>query len=261
MLQVGAASRTYIPYVGRGGRAETPAPLVFVHHGFTMSAQVMADLTSWKNIADREGLIIAFANGNTDSGGLSAPWNVGFPVCGVGSFVANPLQDDLGFVEAMIEDIKTLHAVDEQRIYTNGFSMGGYFANQIGCQRSGLLRGIAPHSGGASLDLCPAYEPLPVLVLHGDADPLIDYNCGVDARDRWRERNGCSDQIERTETVLGGKCEYYAGCKAAVGMCTFAGMGHGWAGAAGLGLPFDYAGGIQYANAAELIWKFWKDHP
>jgi polyhydroxybutyrate depolymerase len=262
-VRVGAATRSFILHVPSTLPREKPAPFVIVFHGFTMSGELMSTLTSWTKVADREGVIVAFPDGDMTLGPLSSPWNVGTNVCNVGAFVANQIQDDVGFVDALIADVNGVRALDEQRIFAAGFSMGGYLTNHLACQRSRLFRAVAPHSGGTYADGCPAdYRPLPVLVLHGTADGLIPYACGSEAKDYWLTRNGCSRDIASTETVKGGKCEFYRGCEAQgdVGMCTFDGMKHGWAGSDGLGLPFDYAGGTTFDDGAEVIWKFFEQH-
>jgi len=261
-IRVNGVAREFLLHVPASLEQATPAPLVMIHHGFTMSAMVMANLTSWRAIAEREKIIVAFPNGDMDFGPISSPWNVGLGVCGVGAFVANPIQDDLGFVDAMIADVNAIHPVDKQNVFTTGFSMGGYFANHIGCQRSKLLKAVAPHSGGTYGGDCPSYEPLPVMLVHGTGDGLIAYDCGKQAKDHWVRRNGCSPNNPRTQPVKGGTCEFYQGCKpgADVAMCTFQGMGHGWAGSAGFGLPFDYAGGVRFEDGAEVIWRFFKQY-
>ena len=90
--------------------------------------------------------------------------------------------------------------------------MGGYFANHIGCMRHDLVRAIAPHSGGGPPAGC-VDGPMPALVVHGTADPLIFYLCGVQARDFWVSHNGCKSEVD-VVPVKGGSCERNRGCPA-----------------------------------------------
>jgi len=217
-----------------------------------MSGEIMSTLTSWTQIADEEGIVVAFPDGG-DS--IDGPWNVGEkPVCSVGEAVNNPEQDDFGFVENMIDTIDRAVCVDRTKIFVTGFSMGGYFTNNIACHRPNLVRAAAPHSGGMEIDAQCA-EPRPVLVVHGTADPLISYVCGLNARDQWAMFNGCSTEVDTVE-VLGGVCERNRDCPAdaQVEICSFDGMGHGWAGSDGV-----FGGGNQYEDAADLIWGFFEE--
>jgi poly(3-hydroxybutyrate) depolymerase len=130
-------------------------------------------------------------------------------------------------------------------VFVTGFSMGGYMSNQLGCQLGrARLRAVAPHSGGTHSGECEG-GPLPVLLLHGDADSLINYNCGTQARDYWIDRNGCTTGYD-TWDITGGQCRFYRGCPAdaPVVMCTFFGMDHAWA------YP------PMYESSSLLIWSF-----
>ncbi|MDH5673933.1 MAG: hypothetical protein OEZ06_17380 [Myxococcales bacterium] len=247
----GALNRTYIVHIPESLDPNAAAPVLFVHHGFTMSGQVMVDLTGFKGIADREGFIAVFPDGAG-----ATPWNVGTGVCGVGGAVAG-VEDDFGFVDKMLDAIEADHCVDRERVMTTGFSMGGYFSNHIGCQEGGSkIRAIAPHSGGTYSGDCSG-APLPVMLLHGTGDALITPDCGTGARDLWVQRNGCSSEFE-TRPVMGGHCEWHNGCPEGgqVVMCLFDGMAHAWAGAP-QGL---YGSGPAFDDASELIWDFFKQN-
>lgn len=137
--------------------------------------------------------------------------------------------------------------IDRERVFATGFSMGGYFSHHIGCQRGGsLVRAVAPHSGGTYAGQCPG-APVPVLVLHGDSDPLINVRCAEQARDLWVERNGCAEDVDVID-VMGGRCEWHRACPANgdVVLCTFDGLEHNWA------FPPDYD------HSSLLLWAFFE---
>ncbi len=271
-VTVGTMPRTFLLYIPNSLSGQTaPAPLVSVHHGFAMSGKIMEDMTTWKAIAERERFVVAFPDG-----GDISPWNVGDGVCNVGAFVAAPSdQDDLGFVKAIIEAADKKQPIDKSKVFVGGFSMGGYFANNVGCKGRDFARAAAAHSGGTYSGDCPG-DPIPMLVIHGDSDGLIPYQCGKEAYGYWVERNGCSSDADM-ESVKGGSCVWNKGCpeNRDVGLCTMPGMDHGWAGAPSSGpggwltAPVEYAadgdmtgfgGGTQYEDAAELMWKFFASH-
>ncbi len=253
-IAVDGQERTYMLHIPENLDPNDPASIVFVHHGYTMSGNVMIGLTGFAEVADREGFIAVFPDGEGTN-----PWNVGDDVCGAGTVVNDDDTDDIAFVEAMIDAINADHCVARDEVFVTGFSMGGYFTNHIACQAGDMLRAAAPHSGGTYGGDCSG-APVPMMILHGDADWLIAPHCGSDARDYWVARNGCSTEVDRID-VKGGYCEYSKGCLAGgdVVLCMFDGMLHGWAGAPTFGPGGLYAGGESYESATELIWSFFAD--
>jgi len=249
-VDVGGVSRTFLVHAPAGLDPNAAAPLVFVHHGAGMSGQEMLDITGYGTVADREGFVVAFPDGEPGSLG---PWNVGTAVCGAGA-LATASGDDLGFLDAMIADVGTDQCVDAQHVFVTGFSMGGYFSHHVGCVRSDIAA-VAPHSGATHpfTDCVPG--PKPVIIFHGTADPLITQSCDYTARQQWVARNGCGAGVD-SRPVMGGHCEWSQGCPphGQVVYCLFDGMGHQWAGGAA-GQTFSDP---NVASATELTWSFFK---
>jgi polyhydroxybutyrate depolymerase len=232
--------RSYIVHIPPTVSPNRPLPVMFVFHGAGGTGAQMQAGTGFDVLADQVGIVTIYPDGQAGN----APWNVGRNVCPPGNFVSTS-RDDIDYIEHMLQDVAADQCIDARRVFATGFSMGGYFSNELGCRigRS-TLRAIAPHSGGAHSGTCPG-APLPVLLLHGDSDSLIDYQCGTSARDHWLQQNGCSEEYDRVP-VTGGHCDFYRGCPpdAPVVMCTFDGMDHAWA------FP------PMYENAGLLIWLF-----
>ncbi|MEZ4237058.1 MAG: hypothetical protein R3F59_13075 [Myxococcota bacterium] len=143
--------------------------------------------------------------------------------------------------------------IDRDRVFATGFSMGGYFSHHLGCAGPPVIRAIAPHSGGTYPGDCDD-APMPVMILHGDADPLISPSCGEAAAQEWLRRDGCPAGAPLEVPVAGGTCAVVTGCTdgSSVTWCSFEGMDHGWAGSD----DWLYGGGTRYEDAAELAWSF-----
>jgi polyhydroxybutyrate depolymerase len=262
---VAGLDRSYHVYLPEGSSL-TPMPLVVVHHGYTMSGDKMHDITEYAAIADAEGIAVAFPDGQAGPDSLGAPWNVGSDICP--SFSGTPpiaTGDDFALLDHIKAEISEDQCLDRDHLFATGFSMGGYFSHHIGCMRSDF-RGVAPHSGGTHpLDNCLT-GPTPIIIFHGSSDPLIPAGCNdpaanavigvTPAADAWATKNGCS-LATTTRDVTGGTCVSYAGCPAngQVELCTFAGMGHCWAGG-------NAKSGIyacpEKASATQLAWDFFK---
>jgi polyhydroxybutyrate depolymerase len=255
----GGRKRTFVYYAPQKLDANKPVPLVIVPHGYTQTGEAMFDITKYPMVAEREGFVAIFPDGT--AGG---PWDVGSNVCGNGQFVPGS-GDDQAFIDEMIKFASEDQCIDRDHVFLTGWSMGGYLSNHSGCLRNDI-RAIGPHSGGThDLSGCKAQRK-PVILFHFDPDGLIDYSCGVRARDGWLERNGCSADSPEVTMVKGGKCEYYKGCApdGQVAFCTFAIppnhrsdflAGHAWSG----GTPRAYSI-AETESAAELGWAFFKKY-
>jgi len=266
-ITAGGLERSYIVYLPPDADPDAPLPLVFIHHGYTMSAESMFDITGYRQLADAEGIALAFPDGQGGPDSLNAPWNVGSGVCpSTGGPPPIAPGDDFAMLDAIEADIAQDQCIDTEHTFVTGFSMGGYFSHHAGCMRPDI-RAVAPHSGGThSLDDCVSGHK-PIIIFHGKADPLIPAGCddpsslaplGVTpSAAAWAAKNGCSTSTHDVD-VDGGRCTYYDGCPAdgQVAICTFDFMGHCWAGGK--------AGSIYscstYAKATQLEWGFFKGY-
>jgi len=266
-IQVDGVDRTYVVYLPQNDDPAKPVPLVFVHHGYTMSGQNMFDITGFPQLADSEHIALAFPDGQAGPSALGPPWNVGANVCPAYSG-APPIAsgNDFAFLDAMKADIAQDQCLDAAHTFITGFSMGGYFTHQAACMRSDI-RGAAPHSGGTHpLDQCTNAK-MPIIIFHGDADPLIPAGCadpsaiavpGHDASAAaWAAHNGCGTTTHSID-VDNGTCEVWDGCPAGgqVELCTFTAMGHCWAG----GVTGSIYACSGYASATQLEWDFFKQY-
>ncbi len=267
MIEVAGVARTYIVYLPAADDPRTPVPLVFVHHGYTMSGQDMYDITGYPALADTEHIALAFPDGESGPNVAGPPWNVGTDVCpSTSGPPPDATGDDFAFLDAMKADIAQDQCLDTAHIFVTGFSMGGYFSHHVGCMRPDI-RAVAPHSGGThALDGCVVAHR-PIIMFHGLSDPLIPDGCDdpggitpsgfTPAATAWAEHNGCATTTH-TIDVDNGRCAVYDGCPAdgQVELCTFDLMGHCWAGGA-TGSIYACA---NYASATQLEWNFFKQY-
>jgi len=76
-------------------------------------------------------------------------------------------------LDALLEEILGSYAVDAQRVYLTGNSMGGEGAWTLAAHYARRFAAVAPICGWASAELACNLKELPVWAFHGDADEII----------------------------------------------------------------------------------------
>lgn len=131
---------------------------------------------------------------------------------------------DMDFLRAMLDEFRNSLCVDEERIFSAGWSYGGMMSFAVGREMADTFRAIAPASGA----LWTPYEdnggPIAAWISHGTNDSVVGYDAGVTARDLFVSENNCSNNTVPTQP---SPCVEYQGCDAGypVVWCSFSG-GH-----------------------------------
>jgi polyhydroxybutyrate depolymerase len=267
-LVSGGRERCYHLYVPAGTDPSQPRPVVVSLHGFLTNPNSHAALSGWQDLAEREGFLVVYPQGTS----FPQRWNA-YGLWGAGAV------DDVQFLRDTIEHLSTVAAVDRSRVYVNGFSNGGGMAVRIGCEAAEGVAAIGSVAGAVvDLEACTPSRALPVIAVHGTADPLVRYEGGrirgwvgrLGARltrapssfmaveewvARWAEGQGCDpapDRIPRQGDVEGRR---YTGCDEGVEVVlyTIDGGGHTWPG----GPPVPGLGKTSRdIDATEVMWRF-----
>ena len=138
-------------------------------HGFSYTASEYMKYADMRSIAESNEFILVYPQGSC-SDGLSH-WNP-CPRGGDNKSTA----DDLGFIQAMINDISTQYNIDQERIYATGYSNGGMMAYGLAHHKSDLIAAIACVSGIMLDCFGSTSHPMPILHLHGTSDNDLPYN-------------------------------------------------------------------------------------
>jgi len=165
--------REYIVYIPEIYDGNSSTPLLFNFHGFSMTAnQQMIFGGDMRPVADTAGFILVYPQGTFYAGGNH--WNVG-------SWTAGSTADDIGFTEAMIDTLSDSYNIDLSRVYSCGYSNGGYFSFELACHLSNRIAAIGSVAGTMSTQTyasCNPTHPVPVLTIHGTTDNIVSYNGG-----------------------------------------------------------------------------------
>ena len=162
-------TREYIVYVPAVYNGSSSVPLLFNFHGYGMSANNQMSYGNMRAVADTAGFILVYPQGTLFSG--SPHWNVG-------SWTSGSTADDIGFTEAMIDTLAANYNIDLNRVYSCGYSNGGYFSFVLACQLSAEIAAIGSVGGTMSTETynsCNPSHPTPVVTIHGINDAIISY--------------------------------------------------------------------------------------
>ena len=252
--------RDYILYIPELYDGSTAVPLVLNFHGYGSNAAQQMFYGDFRDIADTEGFLLVHPEGTTLIGNQF--WNVGFP--GLSSTI-----DDVGFTEALIDELATLYTIDLDRVYATGMSNGGFMSFLLACQLSEKIAAVASVTGSMTQDTfddCNAQLPTPVLQIHGTEDDVVLYNENnlslpiPDVISYWVDHNNC--ETTPTTTTLpdvdvsdGSTIEHSVYEDGDNGITTehmkVIGGGHTWPGSV-----LNTAGTNQDIDASMEIWLF-----
>jgi polyhydroxybutyrate depolymerase len=237
----------------------------------------MEKRSGFSRLADEEGFVAVYPNGYGFLG-LLRHWNAGH-CCGRGRRLG---LDDVGFLDAVLEDVARRVDIDPTRVYVVGESNGAMLAYLYAAVRSRHIAGAAAVIGTIGSGPADAVEriptpevPVPIVIVHGSADRIIPFHGGPSERDPevswisvpesaafWVAHNGTQAQPQVT-TLYGGRvvCStwFAAGNAASVVLYEIRDWPHVWPGPesmAGLS-PDDPLRGF---DAARILWQHLRGH-
>lgn len=238
----GGLDRSYRVYIPDG--VATPAPLVVMLHGGFGSAGQAERAYGWNELADTAKFVVAYPDG------VGRAWNVG-GCCGR---PGRENVDDVGFINAVVDEVGNNVNIDRARVFATGISNGGMMAYALACNTD-TFAAIGPDAA-TQLDACAAPRPTSVMHIHGTADRSVRYDGqpggGVahidgplvaDLNAFWRNVDRCAPpEVSSDGSVTTSRAECADG--RGVTLVTVDGGGHEWP-----------------AFATDTLWQFFAAHP
>ncbi len=250
-------TRNYRLHLPPNYQPGTAIPLVFNFHGRGSTGLEQQAYSKMDLVADTAGFAVCYPDG------VGKEWNVGW------SFGSRT--DDVGFAVRLLDTLQVRYGFDESRTYACGMSNGGFLSYVLACERPERFAAIASVTGGmvpGRRSRCTPGVPMPTLVIHGTADPVVPFGGRAGLNDPidttvqfWRKLNGClaeptveqipdrtSDGLTSTRTVY-GPCEGGSETRYLV----VNGGGHTWPDGI-----IDLGGTTYDFSASEEIWQFFR---
>lgn len=277
--------RTFHYYVPDSYNDNKKTPLMFSFHGAGSDGPGQAFLSEFEKVAEEEGFIVVYPSSIViDENGeviedddsefdpdspIRKNWNSGGadPNSTLGKI------DDVGFTSALIDYFVERYNIDVTQVYASGMSNGAMMSNRLAVELSDRIAGIAAVTGGLSISSSPSRQenPIPVVLIMGDDDPIVPYAVTHPTVNYWVKANEIKGNgkpkvsylpqiVEndptkiRKEAYLGGKY----GTK--VVLYTVEGGGHTWPSGPQYLAPELIGLTSEHMNASEVIWKELRTH-
>ncbi|MBX3611891.1 MAG: hypothetical protein KF871_18510 [Hydrogenophaga sp.] len=267
----GGLTRYYLVHMPQ--RLSPQPRLVLAFHGGGGHAEIMARDRLYGLVEQSElsGDVLVFPSGYSRwPRGRLATWNAGL-CCGE---ARDRNVDDIGFVRALLDHLRTQWAYDARRVYAIGMSNGGMLAHRLACEMPGTFAAIGAVAGTDGTPRCVPSKPVSVLHIHARDDDRVLFGGGsgsasathadfvsvADTIDKWVKGESCRVRPERVLNVAGAYCDRYAACEggAEVQLCVTETGGHSWPGGR---KALGGAPGSTALSANEVIWDFFGRHP
>lgn len=167
-IQYDNLQREYLLYIPENYTGIDAVPVVFSLHGAGGTKESQYALSEFNLLADSENFILVTPEATAAIGNLPV-WN---------QASAPDRADDIGFINALIDEVASRYNVDLDRVYLAGSSNGAFMALQITCQLSDRIAATAAVKGYMlpdQINNCNPTAPTAIIQMHGTADPLTPY--------------------------------------------------------------------------------------
>jgi polyhydroxybutyrate depolymerase len=271
-------ARSYSAYIPSTYKPEIPSPLLIALHGLSGWGLQLMDNTEFNNLAEANGFIVAYPNGNPElvDNRVIRSWNGG----GCCAISQRNNSDDVGYIKNLIDDVSSRYSINSKRVYLTGHSNGSMLAQKLACQLSNKIAAVAVVAGRLLLDSCNPESPVSILQIYGTADTLNPENGGttsytlgtytyqfssrpvMSSVQMLAAANGCSTNFSENKNVSNKDLTIstWPDCKSGVVVSSIkiTGASHAW-----MGHPAQSAESLKLSgepymkiDASKVIWSF-----
>ena len=318
--------REYFVYLPSSYNDASALPLVMALHGYSTTATGFAieSSTGFNHYAERKGFIAVYPQAShfTSLDKNNKPWVVSSwndlagnkstsplgPMCTADSYKYpcppecgecgpchwTSCNDDIGFIQKILRQVKTDLNTDKNRTYLIGISNGAMMAHRLACELSDQFAAVALTIGRLERGYsCTPDRPMPLIQINGGLDisvPLDEtasedgyfYTSSLAVSKKWAEQARCNSEATRWESDLTRsqalQCDLYSACEnpqMEIVDCVWPDGKHVWPGNIGGGgwcvdevqkdsiahfpLCKQVTAGVEIWGS-ELIWRFFETH-
>jgi polyhydroxybutyrate depolymerase len=254
---------------------EPRLPVVIDWHGLGGDGPSQAAYSAYEDLGEQEGFVVVHPTGLPLEPGAPNSWQL---------FDEPSARDDLAFADALFERLEQDWCADPTRIYSTGFSNGGYFTSRLVCERADRIAAAVSVGGLYHSEGCSPARSVPFMAMHGTADPVVPYDgrdsilAGTDLAgpettellsrvipdefSLFAQGAGCTGEPERTTLSPEVVRHDYLDCENGVPMTFYElpGSGHTWPGSPYGDSAADASEYTDDIRATEDGWEFLRRH-
>jgi len=168
--------RVFTLHIPSSYNGSTATPLVLFLHGGGGNSQSAQNFTNFNTISDQEGFLVAYPQGGFTAGPNSFVWADGR---GLGADTQGI--DDVGFINALVDQLIQDYNVNPAKVYLCGFSNGSFLTQKIAFENNTRFAAMGTLGGTMHQGFFDTGNPgraIPMMYVFGTADPLVPYNGG-----------------------------------------------------------------------------------
>lgn len=272
-LNFGGTTRTFVVRTPTlPSRSDARVPLVIVLHGGGGNADNAENMTGFTAKARKERFIVVYPDGSGRLEDKLLTWNAGH-CC---AYAMKNDVDDVGFINALLDELIRRYPVDAHRVYVTGMSNGAMMTHRLGIELSGRIAAIAPVVGTVFGDEAKPAHAVPALMINGMLDKNVPHEGGAPggrgARgwdgtptqpasaqvEFWAKANGCRAFPDKIENGKWARLQSSCPDGSEVQLYLVKDNGHAWPGGQAGSRRGDAPGTAM--NATDVIWEFFKSH-
>ena len=168
-IMVDGLKREFVTYLPEGINQTEKCPVIISLHGRLGTAIRQMKFADFKQLADRDKVIIICPQG------VDRSWNDGRGTPANAKGI-----NDVKFIDQLITYLINTYHADPRKIYVTGMSNGGFMTSRLACELNTRIAAIAVVA--ASMDEDMGYQPnkpMPVMYIQGTKDPLVPFAGGA----------------------------------------------------------------------------------
>lgn len=159
-------ARDYLVTIPAAASTAGPVPVVVDLHGLLEGDVIHSTMSKFSDLGIKEGFAVITPNGS----GVPLGWKASKPY---------ETNTDMVFINKVMDTVESEFCIDTTRRYATGLSNGAIMTSALACAQPLDFAAVAPVAGIGTLKECDSKTPMPVLAIHGTADPILVFNGGV----------------------------------------------------------------------------------
>jgi polyhydroxybutyrate depolymerase len=211
-VDVAGTSREYFVYLPQGYDPQRAYPVVFLWHG--AGGTGTRNNVPIQNSSGQNAILVG-GTAQVNTAEMRTQWQ----------FNSGANSPDVAFFDAMVAEVSARYCVDRGRLFSSGFSSGGWFTNLLGCVRGNVIRAQGVVAGGLPGQTSNCSGAVAAWFLHDTADMENLISGNERARARILGTNGCGTTTAADDPA---PCVRYQGCRDGLPVvwCATTGAGH-----------------------------------